>query len=302
MHKSLFPDEIQSFSLYRTNIRGRIVRLGKSYSDLLRIQSYPVQIASLLGELTSVSIALADSMKYNGQFFLQTHSDGPVSTMVAHVKYDGTFRRYVNYNERSFKTHSNEGSLFALLGKGHIAFTVDQGKNTKRYQGITSLEGENIAACVERYLQNSEQIPTSVLLIANPDEKRAAAFMIQKMPNEADSSNFVLDEDDGESWQNTNMRMRSLSIEALLDDTISSRDVLYRLFNESDINIYNRKVVKYKCHCSRENIGNSLAAFSTEELQKNKSEERLIFATCEFCKTRYSFSKQGLIKLSNSNS
>ena len=191
--------------------------------------------------------------------------------------------------------------MTTLLGKGQIALTVDQGKNTKRYQSITNLEGKNLAECLQGYFRKSEQIPTSITLVAEPKQARAAALIVQKIPNENDISNLEANESNEEDWQTTNILMRSVSSKELLNHTISAPDLLFRLFNESGVQIYEKKTIEFKCHCSKENIGISLSNFSAHELDQMKTDEGLISATCEFCNTLYTFTKQKLIDLRTSN-
>jgi molecular chaperone Hsp33 len=42
-------------------------------------------------------------------------------------------------------------SAARLLGKGYLAFTVDQGPDTERHQGIVALEGESLAEMALHY-------------------------------------------------------------------------------------------------------------------------------------------------------
>ena len=98
-----FPDAVQSLSIENTNVRGRLVRLGKAYEKILNKHNYPTQVASLIGELTAMSVSLADSLKYHGQFILQTQSTGPVDMMVANVTSKGTLRSYARYDIKKFE-------------------------------------------------------------------------------------------------------------------------------------------------------------------------------------------------------
>ena len=111
---SEFPDEVQSFSLENTNVRGRLVRLGKTYGNILNNHNYPIQVASLIGELTTMSICLADSLKYHGQFILQTQSTGPVNMMVANITSEGTLRSYARYDTKKFKNTVIQLSLIHI--------------------------------------------------------------------------------------------------------------------------------------------------------------------------------------------
>ena len=74
-----------------------------------------------------------------------------------------------------------------LLGKGHIAFTVDQGEDTDRYQGIVELKGNSLVECVQHYFNQSEQIDTGFKLAVGykDDHWRAAGIMLQQMPDES---------------------------------------------------------------------------------------------------------------------
>ena len=55
-------------------------------------------------------------------------------------------------------------SVPRLLGAGYIAFTVDQGEDTERYQGIVELAGATLAECAQHYFRQSEQIQAGIKL------------------------------------------------------------------------------------------------------------------------------------------
>ena len=79
------------------------------------------------------------------------------------------------------------GPVPRYLGTGFLAFTVDQGPDTERYQGIVDLAGDSLEDCAQRYFQQSEQLETGFMLAARPPSGgvrgwRAAALMIQRMP------------------------------------------------------------------------------------------------------------------------
>jgi molecular chaperone Hsp33 len=294
---SEFPDEVQSFSLENTNVRGRLVRLGKAYEKILNNHNYPTQVASLIGELTTMSISLADSLKYDGQFILQTQSTGPINMMVANITSQGTLRSYARYDTKKFDTTIMQNSIPYLLGNGHIAFTVDQGTDTERYQGITPLEGSNLAECAQNYFRQSEQIETAILLTADPVKKRAAALMIQKMPLsniKSFQTNSPFSEDDDENWRNAVILMSSTKTEELLDTHLEASDLLFRLYHETGVRLFNKKSLTYKCPCSKEKLAAILASFSPKEIESMKTNEGLVTSNCEFCGTSYRFNDETL--------
>jgi molecular chaperone Hsp33 len=297
-----FPDEVQSFSIENTNVRGRLVRLGKAYENILNNHNYPTQVAGLIGELTVMSISLADSLKYDGQFILQTQSNGPINMMVANVTSSGTIRSYARYDSRKFNKTIKKNSVPYLLGNGHVVFTVDQGADTERYQGITALEGSNLAECAQNYFRQSEQIETAIILTANPLKEKAAALMIQKMPvsnTHTDQSNTRSPEEDDESWRNAVILLSSIENEELLDTNLKTNELLFRLYHESGVRLYNKKSLKFQCQCSSNKLAKILASFPPKEIEDMKTDEGLITSNCEFCGTNYRFNDKILSVIRN---
>jgi molecular chaperone Hsp33 len=293
-----FPNEVQPFSVEGANVRGRLVRLGQAYGDILGSHNYPAEVGALMGELTAMTAALSDSLKYDGLFILQTQSDGPVGMMVVDVSSDGVMRGYARYDSEKISDDSDaSASVPHLMGSGHIAFTVDQGPDTERYQGITELEGATLAECAQSYFRQSEQLETAILLVADPESQRAAALMIQKMPEAGEGAekrlNLTPDEND-ESWRNAVILMSSMTKDELLDPGITSWDLLYRLYHEQGVRLYDNKFLTFQCRCSAEKISATLVSFPPEELVDMKTDDGTIVATCEFCRTEYSFDDAAL--------
>ena len=94
-----YRDEILPFSIEGTRIRGRIVRLSNVYHDLLETKQYPEIVANFIGELSTLTILLADTIKYDGIFILQTQSDGPINISVADITHTGLIRGYALYDK-----------------------------------------------------------------------------------------------------------------------------------------------------------------------------------------------------------
>jgi molecular chaperone Hsp33 len=299
----VFPSEVQPFSIEGANVRGRLVRLGQAYADILGSHDYPAEVANLMGELSAMTVSLADSLKYDGLFILQTQSDGPMSMMVVDITSQGTMRGYARYDTEKLADIQGQTSVPHLMGSGHIAFTVDQGGDMERYQGITALEGASLAECAQSYFRQSEQLETAILLAADPETKRAAALMIQKMPASGEGANQRLNltpEEDDETWRNAVVLMSSMTTDEMLDPELSSWDLLYRLYHEDGVRIYDNKKLSFQCRCSGEKVAATLASFAPKELTDMKTEEGLIVATCEFCRADYKFDDAALESLRNS--
>ena len=297
MKSHVISDYLQPFRIEGANIRGRVARLSASYEGIISTHAYPEPVARVLGETIALTAAISTSLKFDGVFYLQTQSDGPIPMLVADVTSAGQIRAYARYKEEIFTDCLEiNHPVPDLLGTGHLAFTLDQGAHTDRYQGIVALEGNTIAECAQSYFQQSEQLDTSIIVAAQPvaDDfpPRAAIIMIQKMPGE-DRLILTADEEE-ENWRNATILLNSLTSKELLDPRLSLDQLLYRLFHEKGVRLYDKKEISYYCRCAREKVAETLASFSTEDLADMKTETGEITATCEFCSTVYAFDDAAL--------
>jgi molecular chaperone Hsp33 len=144
---STAPDDVvQPFRIDPFALRGRLVRLGATIDRILSQHDYPEPVATMLGEAITLAVVLAGALKYDGIFTLQTKGDGPIRMMVADVSTTGAVRGYAQYDAEKLeaalaRARAAAPSVPLLVGSGYIAFTVDQGEDTDRYQGIVELAG-----------------------------------------------------------------------------------------------------------------------------------------------------------------
>lgn len=283
----LVADIVQPFQIEDMNVRGRLVRLGPAVRAILDKHNYPTPVAGLLAETLALTAALATSLKFDGIFTLQTQTNGAVPLMVADVTSDGDMRGFARIDEEKLaKAEQGEGAIMPrYLGTGHIAFTVDQGPDTERYQGITALEGESLADCAHAYFRQSEQLETTIILAENAEN--AAALMIQRMPGEAGDSDEDRDEDE-DNWRRVVAFASSVTKEELLNPLLKPAELLYRLYHEDGVRLYETKPVQAQCRCSKTKVEGSLRTIPRTELEA-MAEDGKVIITCEFCKEDYCF-------------
>ena len=296
-HRNL-SDFILPFQVEALGVRGRFVRLEKTVQDLTGDGRYPNDVAILLATTTALSATLASGLKYEGIFTLQAQGNGPVSLLLADMTSDGAMRGYAKYDADALPGPDDAGAMVPqFLGAGHLAFTVDQGPDTDRYQGITELSGGTLADCAQTYFRDSEQLETAVVLNAQSDDKgflRAGAFMIQKMPDRPVDPKIWADPH--EPWREATILAASLKASELLDLALPARDLLFRLFHERGVRVFEHKPVRHACRCSRERVKNTLASFPKVEINAIK-EDDVISVTCEFCGLDYIFDETDLREL-----
>jgi len=297
-----FGDYIQPFQVETLGVRGRLARLGHGLGAAIARHHYPGPVNALLAETVTLAATLASTLKFDGVFTLQTQGDGPVGVLLADVTSKGGFRAYARVDaERLAGVAADSGaaSVPRLLGAGHLAFTVDQGPDTDRYQGITELTGATLAECAQAYFRQSEQLETAIVSAAtaagNGDGARAAALMIQRLPA-AGRSRDLDGDDEGDDWRHAVALMSSITSGELLDPALQPSEILYRLYHREGVRIYRTKPLFHACRCSREKVMVTLGSFAENDI-RDMVENGCLTVTCEFCKTDYQFDEAELAAL-----
>lgn len=294
----LHDDLVQPFQIEASRLRGRMVKLGPALDEILTRHAYPPTVARFLAETMTLAALLASMLKYEGIFTLQTKGDGPIRLMVADVTSVGDVRAYAQFDEEALAKAEDDALIApapALLGRGHIAFTVDQGSNTDRYQGIVELYGKTLADCVQHYFRQSEQIDTGLTVVADrsvnedgsPGVWRAGGIMVQRLPQ--DPTQGILSSDNEDDWRRAMVLLSSVTGDELLDVDLPASDLLFRLFHEDGVRVYQPNALRFGCRCSRERVENMLASLPRTEVQELKIDDGRVEVTCQFCSTAYHF-------------
>jgi molecular chaperone Hsp33 len=295
------------FQIEGAQIRGRLVRLGPAVHQILTAHAYPEPVSRLMGEALVLTSMLGSSLKFDGTFSLQTRGDGPVGMLVVDFVTPGMLRGYASFDPADVGDQA--GVAENLLGQGHMAFTIDQGQDTDRYQGVVELAGNSLTDCANQYFRQSEQIETAIQLAVGQSMTRdadgaflsswrAGGIMIQNLPYEGgvtvdqnpESRAFTNEED----WNRAVILMDTVGADELTDPLLAPARLLYRLFHEDGVRAFRSSPVTAACRCSADRVGNVLASYELDELQGMTEDDGLIRVTCEFCKSVYEFSPMDL--------
>lgn len=299
------PDDIvQPFQLDNRAARGRLVRLGPAAQAVIDSHDYPPPVAALLAEMLALTALVAGIFKFDGVFSLQAKGDGPVRLLVADLTSDGALRGYAQFDADAVAALGDgwrDGPVPHLLGAGYLAFTVDQGPDTDRYQGIVDLSGATLADCAHNYFRQSDQFEGVVKLAAGHDAKggwRAGGLMVQKMPPEGRSlmSGEAADEDFEDAWRRAVILMSSSREAELIDASLHPHDLLYRLFHEDGVRVFDPQPLEMRCRCSAERVEAMLRSFPRDQIEDLRVDDRVV-VTCEFCGHSYSYSDDDLDQL-----
>lgn len=306
-------DVVVPFTLETLDSRGRVVRLGDALDQILNRHNYPAPVARLLGEAVVLSALIGSSLKFEGKFILQTQTDGPVNLIVVDLDAPDGLRGYARFDADAVAKAIEKGETAPgqLLGRGHLAMTVDQGVHMERYQGIVALEGGTLEDVAHTYFQQSEQVPTLVrLAVAQLTRKgerhphwRAGGVLVQYLPphgartmpdlpgdgdfNNPDTADKSFAESD--HWATTRAMLATVADDELADPDVSAERLLFRLYHETGVRVFDPMPLEERCTCSAERIEGMLRDNFTTEERADMAVNGEIEVVCEFCSADYHF-------------
>lgn len=304
-------DRVVPFQVEGLDVRGRAVQLGPLLNTILSRHEYPAPVARLLAETIVLTALLGTSLKFEGKFTVQTKGDGPVDLLVADFSTPSSLRAYARYDDDALARAVAAGSTSPpeLLGSGVLAFTIDHGRGMP-YQGIVPLDGSSLEEIAGVYFRQSEQIPTKVRLgvaeLLDRDEEgkprhnwRAGGLVAQFLPQAperlrqqdlygGDGDERDDDQNEDDAWTEARTMVETIDTDELTDPHVPIERLLFRLFHERGVRVYQPQQVADRCSCSREKIKGVLAGFTAEEIESSV-EDGKISVTCEFCSTTYRY-------------
>ena len=304
-------DTVLPFSVAPLDLRGRLVRLGPAIDRILTRHAYPPVIARLVGEAAALTVLLGSALKYEGRFQMQTRSDGVVDMIVVDFDAPDRLRAFARFDADKLAQAQAEGRIAPaeLLGRGHLAFTIDQGAETSRYQGVVPLEGLGLEEAAHLYFLQSEQIPTFVRLAVGEtitpagSAWRAGGMIVQFLPESQrakrvrdlppgdapEGADLGAEDNEDDAWTEGRALAATVEDHELVDPSLSGERLLYRLFNERGVTVFEAQNVHDACRCSRDNIAIMLRRFTPQERKDMVGDNGVIGVTCEFCSTHRDF-------------
>ncbi len=314
------------FRAEASRVNGRLVRLSACVDDILHRHAYPDAISMLLGEALTVVAILGSTLKFGTRLTLQTQTDGPAHFIVTDYQAPGHLRGYVGFDAE--RLHAEPGAYdtrearAGLLGQGRLAMTIDPGPGLTQYQGLVAIDNTDLADAALTYFKQSEQLPTFLRLAVSrhydaravgqgADARdgwrwRAGGLMLQYLTSEGGHASTMpapeevtaenqneqpLFGEDDEGWSRTRMLAETVKDHELLDPDLPAEALLFRLFHEEGVRVYDAKPLAAHCACTRERIAVMLDRFRPDDLDAMRNDAGDIEVTCEFCSTSYVFER-----------
>ena len=312
-------DTILPFSLGRSNMRGRMVRLDGTLQTILDQHRYPPSISALVSEAALLTALIGQTMKLRWRFSIQVRGEGLVRLIATDYfapSQEGEparIRAYAGFDRGDVV--SSRLTPFEMIGKGVMGITIDQGAGMTPYQGITPLSGNTLSEGAETYFAQSEQLATRFRMISaeaqEPGEDahwRAGGIMLQQMPQEGgvipdapSGEDGLMSADDvagmggrAEDWNRVTTLLDTADAHEMIGPHVTPETLLYRLFHEEVPSVYDAQPVEFGCTCSAEKVEGAMYQYSAKDLSHMTNEDGMLTADCQFCSAHYEFDPKTL--------
>jgi molecular chaperone Hsp33 len=281
-------DQLHRYLFENVAVRGELVTVSETLEQVLANHTYPQPVKNVLAELLVATSLLTATLKFAGDITVQLQGDGPMSLAVI----NGNNNQQLRGVARVQGDIPENADLKALVGNGYLVITIAP-EEGERYQGVVGLEGDTLAACLEDYFLRSEQLPTRLIIRTGEHEGKMAAggILLQVMPAQ-------------------NAQAADFEHLATLTDTIKAEelfglpanDVLWRLYHEEEVTVYDPQTVEFKCTCSRERCADALRTLPDEEVDSILADDGEIDMNCDYCGSHYVFNAMDIAEIRNNAS
>ena len=283
------PDQGRRFMFEGHPVRGQLACLEKTLQDIFGLHKYPPRVAEQLGQCLVAASLLGDTLKLDGSLVIQIKGNGPLGTLMVERDSEGRLRGIAKYTDDD-PALTQGVDLTSLYGTAHMAISLLP-KKGERYQGIVPMEGESLAAIIDGYFAQSEQLPTRLWLTA--DGQRAAGMLLQQLP--ANPGEDVMPG----HWEHLTTLAETLTADELKQ--LDHETLLHRLYHEESIRLFEGKDVSFYCPCSRQRSARALLSLGIEDLKALMNERESVTVDCEFCAQSYVYDQTDLGWLTSEN-
>jgi len=281
-------DQLHRYLFENYAVRGELVTVSGSLQHILENHDYPQPVKMILGELLVATSLLTATLKFAGDITVQLQGDGPMSLAVI----NGNNRQEMRGVARVQGEVPEDADLKTLIGNGYLVITIAP-EEGERYQGVVGLEGDTLAECLEDYFLRSEQLPTRLFIRTGEVEGQLAAggMLLQVLPAQNAQGN---------DFEHLATLTETIKTEELF--TLPANEVLWRLYHEEEVTLYDPQDVEFKCTCSRERCAGALRTLPDEEIDSIMAEDGEIDMNCDYCGSHYVFNAMDIAEIRNNAS
>lgn len=288
-------DTLNRYLFDNMHVRGELVQLSESYQNIIKNHNYPTGVRLLLGELLAATCLLTATLKFEGDITVQLQGDGPVGYLSVNGDNNQQMRGIAKVVDA--EKAKDAQSLQALLGKGNMIITIKPSQG-EAYQGVVALDQPTLAQCFTQYFDASAQIATQVWLFSDDEKQQVAGSLVQLLPDgDGSHENLAKQQSDFEHIAQLTNTIKADEIFSL-----EAQALLYRLYHQEKVSLFEPQTVSYQCGCSSNKCLTAIAQVEPSEIETILAEQGKMSITCDYCLTTYDFFAEQLQSFTSKDS
>ena len=245
--------------------------------------SSPVVTAALGRTLAAASIIGSALKKKGASLTVRINGGGPVGSIIVVSDHEGNVRGYAQNPAADLpKNAVGKLDVGGVVGKNGMLSVIKDFGEGEPYTGSAELVSGEIAEDFAAYFASSEQIPSvcalGVLVGRDCSVLAAGGYLIRLLPGAPDGVIDKLERNVDAAGTVTNMLVEG-------DAQMLIRSVMSGFSPK----ILERRVVAYKCSCSRERVLSAVSGLGKNEIEDMMIKSEPIEVTCQFCDMLYTF-------------
>lgn len=274
------PNILYSFLLDNSNMIGKICDLSDIANEIISLHKYKNKLQEeILIKFILTASLIGDHLKEDGKkISIQLTGENGIEMLVIDYIYQGQIRAYVKYN----KLAKADKSFKELTDNSMLVVNLFDNFSSNVYQTRVPILHDDIDRNFEEYFNLSQQINTRIMTSCQKinGKWKARAILLQQLPSNSP--------DDAEDFSRVSILLNTLGTKEFLDKDLQLVDIIYRLFHEEGLNIYEPIYLNRYCNCTKEKMLNILKSFPPESLLET-SDNGKIEVNCDFCNNKMSF-------------
>ena len=247
----------------------------------------PVATAAL-GRLLTGGAMMGVMMKGDKDILtIMMKGDGPINGVTVTADSHGNVKGYVgNPNVLIPANYAGKLDVGAAIGYGTLTVIKDMGLK-EPYSSQVPLGTSEVAEDLTYYFATSEQIPTVIALGVLVDKngiKSAGGYKLSLMPDAGEEEISKIEE-----------QIKNIEpVSRMLDENKTLEEIAKIVTGDENLKVLERTEPKFECNCSREKCEKGLIAIGKKELEDIIKEEEKIQIECNFCNSKYVFTREEL--------
>ena len=254
--------------------------------------------AAALGRTLTCAGMMGLMLKSSGdKLTVQIKGDGPAEQILATADALGRVKGYIANPQAQLPLRADSHlDVGGIVGNGSLTVIKDLGLK-EPYVGTIPLVSGEIARDFTQYFAVSEQQPGSVALGVRftPDGSHVAyagGLIVQVLPDAKEECLDALEE------LLYTMDDLTLLIGDAGAEPYKLMDIIFgRLPEDFRPRVLEERSISWMCDCSKERMEKALISIGKKDLSQIIEEDRGAELTCQFCRRKYTFTEEELIRL-----